>query len=95
MDLRDTTLSDPEHPARFWESHHRRREAGDAGPNPVLVEVAATRDATRALGIEVRSGLHTGKREVVDGSSVALRYISPHESLLAPNRAKCSFADDQ
>jgi class 3 adenylate cyclase len=27
----------------------------------------AIRDATRALGIEVRSGLHTGECEVIDG----------------------------
>jgi class 3 adenylate cyclase len=37
------------------------------GPARAVSCACAIRDATRALGIEVRSGLHTGECEVIDG----------------------------
>jgi class 3 adenylate cyclase len=37
------------------------------GPARAVRCACAIRDATRALGIEVRSGLHTGECEVIDG----------------------------
>ena len=37
------------------------------GPARAVNCASAIRDATRALGIEVRSGLHTGECEVIDG----------------------------
>jgi class 3 adenylate cyclase len=37
------------------------------GPARAVKCACAIRDATRALGIEVRSGLHTGECEVIDG----------------------------
>jgi SAM-dependent methyltransferase len=79
----DTTVSDPEDAAGFWEAHHRRREDGGTGANPVLVEVAGTLSPGIALDLGCGAGgdaiwlaEHGWRVTAVDISSTALRRLA-------------------
>ena len=59
------------------------------GPNRPIRCACSVREKLRPLGLEVRTGLHSGECELIGDVSAVSRCISRRASWLLPNRTKC------